>query len=758
VSGHDYANETLAVAALDDNDIIEIDANGEIITAYIFADNYFEMYINGTPVGKDPVPFTDFNSNIVRFKVIKPFTVAMLLVDWEENLGTGTESNQGSDYHPGDGGMVAVFKDSSGDIVGVTDSNWKAQTYYTAPIVDTSCLSESDNQRLSSSCATTAPSSLTSVYGAHWARPTNWMNESYNDSSWPAASTFTNDTVGVDNKVSYTNFSGVFDDATDDAQFIWSTNLVLDNEILVRGIIGSDPSTDFTLTSDSLKSDLILPLSATCDGASQGTMIDLAWSNVPSGTNSFALTMLNYPNPNDEGDVDKAHGYIVLYDIPSDATSLAAAQTSVGTFGINSIDSAQTFSAPCSAEAISNTYTLTLYALSDAVNGLGLSGGSTNVSTLTNAITGTTLGSAVLNLSKVRYNPNNSDHVPTSVPSDCATKQAAFAPYSAYVSTSCDSTTMTVTSATGLPYRSNLDSDKTNVGITSWIGRVPLAEETSWTFPLQPSYIASVTSNINIHNPIGISVDGIPILHYAKESGDDTEVADITADYSTSDTLLLGEVDQCGAHAGNGEDYHYHSAPFCLMDTHDPSLPLAYMFDGIPLYFGTAGGVLTTNGTNYGGGRYSDLNYLPQDVKTNSNPLDECNAYDINGDGSEYVYYSSADAPYSIGCFRGVADQAGTAYSYPRWDEERSLNWSGSGVDLTDDGSLTFNSQTWSFIEVTPGDNSLIASGKVGMVLYRELQSGDTGYDASKSCYDFRYRLDNTDTDGSEDTLSTHCR
>ena len=82
-SGHNYANDATALAALNGSDIVTVDANGELITAYIFADNYFEMYINGLQFGKDNVPFTQFNSNIVRFKVNLPFTIAMLLVVWE---------------------------------------------------------------------------------------------------------------------------------------------------------------------------------------------------------------------------------------------------------------------------------------------------------------------------------------------------------------------------------------------------------------------------------------------------------------------------------------------------------------------------------------------------------------------------------------------------------------------------------------------------------------------------------------------------
>ncbi|MBF4391740.1 hypothetical protein EAY32_28175, partial [Vibrio anguillarum] len=78
--------------------------NGEEITGYIFADNYFELYINGQLVAVDTVPFTPFNSSIVKFKVNKPYTIAVKVIDWEENLGLGTEDNRGKAFHPGDGG------------------------------------------------------------------------------------------------------------------------------------------------------------------------------------------------------------------------------------------------------------------------------------------------------------------------------------------------------------------------------------------------------------------------------------------------------------------------------------------------------------------------------------------------------------------------------------------------------------------------------------------------------------------------------
>lgn len=241
-TGANYANESVALAALSGTDIIIVDPDGEVITAYVFADNYFEMYINGIPVGKDKVPFTQFNSSIVRFKVKRPFTISMLLVDWEENLGLGSELNGGFAYHPGDGGMVAVFKDAGGKIIAKTGSDWKAQTFYTSPIVNLSCATENGTKRLTSGCSTQDSNNGLSYYGLHWPRPVNVMKTEFDDSSWPNATTYSNATIGVDNKPAYTNFTNVFDDPANDAQFIWSTNVILDNEVIVRYKVGSTSS------------------------------------------------------------------------------------------------------------------------------------------------------------------------------------------------------------------------------------------------------------------------------------------------------------------------------------------------------------------------------------------------------------------------------------------------------------------------------------------------------------------------------------
>lgn len=218
--------------------IAPIDAGGtEEFTAYIFADNYFELYVNGALIAVDAVPFTPFNSSVVKFTAERPVSLAVMGVDWEENLGLGSEAGRGSAYAPGDAGIVMHIQDAAGETVALTDSSWRAQTFYTSPLADRSCLVAEGQTRDSSACSTAATNDGTGYSAAFWDIPEDWMQPDFDDSAWPAAVTYTNDTVGVDNKPGYTNFTQVFDTPGADAQFIWSSNLVLDNLVLLRTTI-----------------------------------------------------------------------------------------------------------------------------------------------------------------------------------------------------------------------------------------------------------------------------------------------------------------------------------------------------------------------------------------------------------------------------------------------------------------------------------------------------------------------------------------
>ena len=206
-----------------------IDAGGDVITGFLFGDNYFELYINGVLVGADPTPYTPFNSCVVKFKVSRPYTIAVKLVDWEENLGVGTELNMGNAYHAGDGGFIAQFSDGT-----VTDATWKAQTFYIAPIENLGSVVELPDGTRSSATATTTPTCNANCYGIHYDIPAAWNAATFNDAGFPSATLYTAATVGV-NFPAYQNFLSQWSNA----RFIWSSNLILDNLVLVRKTVGA---------------------------------------------------------------------------------------------------------------------------------------------------------------------------------------------------------------------------------------------------------------------------------------------------------------------------------------------------------------------------------------------------------------------------------------------------------------------------------------------------------------------------------------
>lgn len=217
---------------IDDIPIVTIDADGEVITGYLIADNYFELYVNGKLVGVDAVPFTPFNSSIVRFKAKRPITYAVKLVDWEENLGLGTERGR-SPFHPGDGGFIARFSDGT-----MTDGSWKAQSFYISPLQSPNDVVEKGNVHDTPTLKRTYPEAPDNAdcaercYAAHYPEPNDWQTKNFDDKHWPSAFEFTQEQMGTPRLKAYTNFR----DAFGDAKVIWSNNLVYDNVVLARKV------------------------------------------------------------------------------------------------------------------------------------------------------------------------------------------------------------------------------------------------------------------------------------------------------------------------------------------------------------------------------------------------------------------------------------------------------------------------------------------------------------------------------------------
>lgn len=133
---------------------------------------------------------------------------------------------------------------------------------------------------------------------------------------------------------------------------------------------------------------------------------------------------------------------------------------------------------------------------------------------------------------------------------------------------------------------------------------------------------------------LGVAVNGVPIFDYT--GGGEMTIADLYHHQTQHDTLQTGQLDECGGHAGRGDDYHYHVKPNCMIDqmqNRGDAAIIGWAFDGFPIY--------------------GDNN--PDGTVIEVGTLDVCNGQQDATYG--YRYHTSAEAPYIVQCLMGmVAD------------------------------------------------------------------------------------------------------
>lgn len=208
-----------------------VDPDGAVVTGYLFADNYFELSVNGQLVARDALGFTPFNASVVRFQARYPMTLAVRLVDWEGYLGVGLESRNGA-FHVGDGGFIAAFSNGA-----VTSTAWRCRPLYIAPLDDPQCVVDDGAGNLDASRCPSTDATIRCLgadptrtcRAVHLPLAADWSAPGFDDRRWPAA--FRYDAARVTNDPAYTTFaSSLFASA----QFIWSHNLDLDNHVVCR--------------------------------------------------------------------------------------------------------------------------------------------------------------------------------------------------------------------------------------------------------------------------------------------------------------------------------------------------------------------------------------------------------------------------------------------------------------------------------------------------------------------------------------------
>ena len=318
----------------------------------------------------------------------------------------------------------------------------------------------------------------------------------------------------------------------------------------------------------------------------------------------------------------------------------------------------------------------------------------------------------------------------------CEDYASAFAPVNDLVSYECGDAFLSLTSQTGLPRTQDIaDGEDIMVGLTSWIQRVPIPYTYEWRIPLAPAW-SNVPIEASAQGPIAVAIDGVPIFHYERRPDVSTALDNYIEE---NDTVLAGELDQCGGHAGQGDDYHYHYAPVCLLDDHDLTQPIAFGLDGAPVYVGEAGN------DYYGNGRFNNLNNFPANLTKED--LDECNA--VMGDDGSYTHYSTKTPPYLIGCHHAPFDTALQIEPAPmNGREQRTESPLGgqygepastlvTGFSVSDEGVYTLEF------------DALDSSGLTSWVIYSQSSTTDTG-----ACWDFEFRVDASQPG----ELTTACR
>lgn len=193
------------------------------ITGEVWADNWFSLSVNGSPLIEDSVPYyteRSFNTERVTFPATLPITLAFEIRDFKEN-DTGLEYIGTDRQQMGDGGMIAQFRNvATNKTLGVTDEKMRCLVVHRAPL-DRACAREKnpiEGQGVCSFSKTTIPE--------------NWTAANFDDSSWPMA---------VEHSVQDVRPKDGYDEITWDksAKIIWSEDLVLDNTLLCRMTISN---------------------------------------------------------------------------------------------------------------------------------------------------------------------------------------------------------------------------------------------------------------------------------------------------------------------------------------------------------------------------------------------------------------------------------------------------------------------------------------------------------------------------------------
>lgn len=192
-------------------------AMAETFAADVWADNWFEMRIDGTQVAEDSVPITterSFNAESFSFPAERPYVIGLVVKDFKEN-DTGLEYIGTRRQQMGDGGVILQITDAAGDMVAVSNAGWQCLTIHTAPL-NKSCEGAANPVAGEGVCAFMA-----------LPEPQGWDKAGFDAADWPQATEYS--ARAVDPKGGYDQIEWL-----PDARFIWGADLEQSNTVLCR--------------------------------------------------------------------------------------------------------------------------------------------------------------------------------------------------------------------------------------------------------------------------------------------------------------------------------------------------------------------------------------------------------------------------------------------------------------------------------------------------------------------------------------------
>ena len=195
-------------------------AQAEVYSVDVWADNWFEMRINGEKIAEDSVPITterSFNAESFVFEADPPFVIGLVAKDFVEN-DTGLEYIGTDRQQLGDGGVIVQVRNAAGEIAAVTNVSWQCLVTHAAPL-DEACAMEVDPVAGEGSCGFETRE-----------EPEGWDTADFDASDWPQADVYSEADVSPRD-----GYDEVLWDI--DARLIWGPDLKRDNTILCRKVV-----------------------------------------------------------------------------------------------------------------------------------------------------------------------------------------------------------------------------------------------------------------------------------------------------------------------------------------------------------------------------------------------------------------------------------------------------------------------------------------------------------------------------------------